>query len=143
MMIQDFRLEKYGWDVRVYYAVDKYYAEEIIDELVEIGCVGEELKSAKRNLWSGELDNGIAKSNPDKRRTILVIGLATNPKQYANSIAHEVRHLESAITAAFDLDNRGEEVCYLTGEIHEKMWEYTHILVCPQCRNRIKKIIII
>lgn len=143
MMIQEFTLDKYDWHVKVYYAVDSYYADEILDDLIEIGCEGEQLTRAKRNLWSGNLDTGLTFSNKNKKTSVIVIGLASTPKQYANSIAHEVRHLESSISEVYGIDTSSEEVCYLTGEIHEQMWTYTHTLLCPQCKLRIRKIIIV
>lgn len=52
MIRQRFDIEEYGWKVAVYYAVDCYYTDEIIGRLYDIGCRGDDLETAYRNLSS-------------------------------------------------------------------------------------------
>ena len=40
MMYQEFRIKKYGWRVRVFYAVSHYDVESILEALRDIGCRG-------------------------------------------------------------------------------------------------------
>lgn len=40
MIVQDFYIPKYDWEVRVYYAVDCYYTGRIIADLRRVGCRG-------------------------------------------------------------------------------------------------------
>ena len=50
MIIQDIYLENWDWYVRVFYAVDIYYIDNILGELECIGCTDENLKHAEKCL---------------------------------------------------------------------------------------------
>ena len=50
MIIQDIYLENWDWYVRVFYAVDTYYINNILGELECIGCTDENLKHAEKCL---------------------------------------------------------------------------------------------
>lgn len=133
MIIQGFTLPRYHWEVTVYYAVDTYYADEILDDLINIGCRGKDLAEAKENLWSGNIDSGLTFSNYDARQTIMVIGLARNKAQYTNSITHEIGHLAKHIAEALNIDPNSEEVCYIQGDVAEAMYPVSHQLTCSHC----------
>ena len=38
MKIRDLSIHKYGWTLRIYYAVTCYYTGEILKSLTDIGC---------------------------------------------------------------------------------------------------------
>lgn len=137
MIKQDIELGKIGWHVRVYYAVDKYYADEITDVLVRIGCRGKQLSDAKRNLWSGNLDSGLTFANPEMREAVMVIGLTSSAKQHANSTLHEQMHLMAYIADSLGLDPYGEEICYIGGELAQKMHSITRLFECDCCRKKV------
>lgn len=126
-------MRKYDWRVKIYYAVDTYFADEIVDDLIRIGCRGKNLTEAKENLWSGNLDSGLTYSNYDTRQTIMVIGLARNKAQYTNSITHEIGHLAKHIAEALHIDPNSEEVCYIQGDVAEAMYPVSHKLTCCHC----------
>ena len=50
MIRQQFDINKYDWKVEVYYAVDCYYTDEIMGRLYDIGCRGDDLRTAYENL---------------------------------------------------------------------------------------------
>ena len=54
MIRQRFVLEEYGWNVYVYYAVDTYYVDEIMDRMHSIGCSGEMLRTAYESMSAGK-----------------------------------------------------------------------------------------
>lgn len=135
MMRQTFSLS-IGWNVIVWYDVDCFHTDEIIDDLIRQGCNGDNLRTAKENLWSCNYDNGITFSFD--RSSVMVIGKAQNMAQYRNSIDHEKRHLVTHIAQTLHLDPYGEEICYLAGELGQKMWKYEHVLTCPKCLKKMK-----
>lgn len=142
MICQDILLRTVPWHIRVYYAVTTYYADEIIDDLIAIGCRGGTLIEAKNNLWSGHLDTGLTYANPDRREAIMVIGKASNGGQFYNSLIHEQLHLLSYIAKKHDLDPYGEEIAYVAGELGNKMYSKAKGLICDCCRpKQYKKII--
>lgn len=54
----------------VYYAVDTYYTEEILDNMHSIGCDGDMLRTAYENISSGNLNTGVTYSNFGTRETV-------------------------------------------------------------------------
>ena len=85
MIRQRFTLEKYGWDVYTYYAVDTYYVDEIIDNMYSIGCDGGMLRTAYDNMSSGKMNTGVTYSNFRDRKTIMVIAITSSAKEFEKS----------------------------------------------------------
>ena len=54
MIVQDIHLNKYDWDIRVYYALDTYYIDNILDDLMVIGCLPKELFAVEELFTSDE-----------------------------------------------------------------------------------------
>lgn len=143
MIRQRFDIEEYGWKVAVYYAVDCYYTDEIIGRLYDIGCRGDDLETAYRNLSSGKPDTGLTYSNYGTRQTVMVIGTTSSPAEFQNSYDHERKHLEAHMAKALGIDPWGEEICYLSGNIGQKMFDKARLLLCDCecCKKQIKGLI--
>lgn len=141
MIRQSFHLDRFDWKITIFYAVHGYYVEDIMDELKRIGIRGKKLAKAEENLSSGEINSGLTYVN--KGEAICVIGLASSAAEYMNSIVHEVLHLCNFIGRAEGLDPYGEEVCYIGGEIAQKMWPKTKMLTseCGCYTKRIDKVL--
>ena len=136
MIRQELFLEPYDWHVRLYYAVDAYYIDEIVNGLVDIGCKGDFLERALQNMASRKLNNGITYSNLKKRESVVVIALTSSASQFLNSLVHEVRHLANNICEASDIDLRGEESCYVSGDIVQEIYPFVRALLCEHCRHQ-------
>ena len=115
-----------GWKVWVYYAVHEYYAEEIMENLRYIGISEREAQRATNNLCSGKKNTGLTYAN--KHMAVMVIGLASSAAQYANSISHETHHLGVFIAKHEGIRLDSEEVCYISGEIAEKLHPVAKVL---------------
>lgn len=137
MIIQNFILPRYRWYVRVYYAVTAYWTDDIIRDLVRIGCHGTELRRAYDNLLRGDLNTGITYSNTAAGETVMVISLTSSSPQFLNSWMHEMRHLSRHIERAFKINPYGEEAAYLAGEIGQRMFPVAKRFVCEYCRKRL------
>lgn len=135
MIRQRFTLERYGWDVFVYYAVDSYYVDEIIDKMYSIGCEGKKLHTAYENMSFGRMNTGITYSNFRNRQTVMVIALTSSPDEFQNSFDHEKGHLCRHISKAFGIDPYGEEAQYLSGEVGQKMFPVARRFLCEHCRR--------
>lgn len=135
MIIQDIYLEDWDWHITVYYAVDKYYTDEILDELELIGCSKKELKNAERLLIKGDYNTGITYTNFRNKCSIVVIGLTTSPEEFQNTFDHEKGHLAMHIGTALGIEPFGEEFQYLTGAIGEKMFKIAKRFLCDHCRK--------
>lgn len=133
MIRQDFSIEcANGWRVTCYYAVTHYEVEEIMRRLVEAGCKGENLQAAYDNLSSGRPNSGICYSGNGE--SVWVVTVTTDLDEFADSLDHEKHHLAVHIADTLGWDLRGEEVCYLAGEIGRKMRRISSMYLCEHCR---------
>lgn len=139
MLIQDFYIRKYKWNVKVFYAVNCYYTARIVNELKKVGCSGDNLERAYNNLRSCNLDTGITYSNFRKRETVMVISLTSSADEFQSSWDHEKGHLVKHIAQCFGLDPYGEDQQYLSGEIGKLMFPFARIFLCEHCRNDLEK----
>lgn len=140
MIRQQLYIEKYDWWVYVYYAVDAYYINEIMWMLYRIKCPQEFMWQAWENMSANRLNQGLTYSNYRRRETVMVIGLASSPAEYENSIQHELRHLVDNIVEALNL-RPGEPPGYLTGETAMMMHPVTKLLTCECdcCKKKIRE----
>ncbi len=126
MIRQKIHLDRYDWDITMYYAIHGYYVDEIIDNLVDIGIRGDRLEKARRLLEEGDINTGLTFVKNGK--AVCVIGKASSANQYADSIQHEIMHLAVFISIAEGIPLESEEVCYIGGEIARKAWAKTKLL---------------
>ena len=141
MIRQVFDIPQYGWNVTVYYAVTGYDVGRIMQELERLGCGGDDLKRAYRNLTSGERNIGITYSNTEERRTLVVIGKTSSAAQFQNSLDHEKGHLCRHISQVFGIDPYGEDAEYLAGYVGQRMFEVAKMFICDTCREKLTRTI--
>ena len=122
MIRQIIYLGNYDWTIRVYYAVGACKSKEIIGDLIDIGCKGETLQRAERNLQEGAKNTGLTFSSKRYRESVMVIGITTSPEEFASTYDHEKGHLVRQICQSFGIDPYGEEAQYLAGDIGKKMF---------------------
>lgn len=136
MKVETIRLEKYDWKVTVFLSVTTYHIDEIISALDKIGCPRKIRLRVLRNLLKDDMDTGFTYSNTRERSSVVVVGRASSPAQFLNSLEHELRHLCDDVATACNLEIRGEEVAYLTGDTNEQLWKVVHPFICCKCRPR-------
>ena len=133
MIRQDVYLEKWDWYVMVYYAVDTYYMDEILEELEMIGCTYAD--EIEEDLTQHPYNNGLTYSNLRKRVSLVVIGLTETPDEFQNTYDHEKGHLAMHIAEEDRMDVFGEEFQYLTGEIGKQTFPIAKRFMCEHCRK--------
>ena len=147
MIRQQFDISKYDWKVEVYYAVDCYYTDEIMGRLYDIGCRGDDLQTAYENLSAGKPDRLTCSSQLSRCAFSSIhfsaIGITSSAAQFQNSYDHERKHLEAHIAAALGIDPWGEEICYLSGEIGQLMFEKARLMLCDCdcCKHKKQELI--
>jgi len=134
-MIQDFYIEKYDWYVRVYYSADKSYSNDIIEDIISIGCCKDELTDVISFIKRMSYNSGFTYSNPDYKSSVLVIGKTTSGAEFQDTFDHEKGHLAMHITESFDIDPFSEEYQYLVGSIGRKMYPVAKLYLCDNCRE--------
>lgn len=122
MIAQRFYLDKYKWSVVILYNVGQNDVEFVQDNLSKICDDKQKIKDSTRYIERGDLNTGFIYSNLDIKISLIVIGKATSNKEFLNTIVHEANHLQSHIATVYNLDEKGEEVCYLIGEVVEQMY---------------------
>lgn len=136
MIVQKFYIDKYDWRVTAYYAVSRYYIDEIMANLSRLCKEEDYLEEALINLRKNSLNSGLTYSNYRKRESVIVVALASSAKQFHQALVHEVRHLQSHIATAFNINEKSEEVCYLLDDIIGKIHKTTAPLICECCRSK-------
>ncbi len=139
MIRQRFELKKYSWNVTIFYAVTGYNLDEIMDTLIRIGCHGEDMRTAYENISAGKLDTGLTYSNLSTRKTVIVVALTSEPKEFEKSWRHECGHLATHICQADNINPYGEEIHYIGDDIVEQTWDVANPFLCECCRKKIMK----
>ena len=133
MIRQDVYLNKWDWYVIIYYAVDTYYMDDILDELENIGCAYAD--EIEEDLTQQPYNNGLTYSNLRKRVSLIVIGLTETPDEFQNTYDHEKGHLAMHIAEEDQMDVFGEEFQYLVGEIGKQTFPIARRFMCEHCRK--------
>ena len=133
MIRQDVYLERWDWYVIVYYAVDTYYMDEILEELEMIGCTYAD--EIEEDLTQHPYNNGLTYSNMRRRVSLVVIGLTETPDEFQNTYDHEKGHLAMHIAEEDRMDVFGEEFQYLVGEIGKQTFPIAKRFMCEHCRK--------
>ena len=143
MIRQEFHISKLDWRVYAYYAVNGYYADEILSRMKQIGCSEKMLLEAGENMTSGNMDTGVTYSNHVYRSTVMVIGVSSSDRQFFNSLLHELRHLEDDLGNMNGIGLDGEEIAYLSGYIAERVFDYVKLFLCDCecCKDEIHRIV--
>lgn len=138
MIVQDLYLYNWDWYVTIYYAVDTYYTDEILNRLEEIGCSRKELFDLEEYFINMHENTGFTYSNLEDRCSVIVIGLTSSPSEFQNTFDHEKGHLAMHICERLDIDPFSEEFQYLTGEIGQKMFPVAKNFLCEHHRRLLK-----
>ena len=137
MIVQDIHLNKYDWDIRVYYALDTYYMDNILDDLMIIGCLPKELFAVEELFTSGELNKGYTFTNSKLKTSIVIIGKTSSADEFQNTFDHEKGHLVMHISQSLGIDVYSEDYQYLAGEIGREMFKEAKKFMCDCCRQKL------
>lgn len=137
MIVQEFTLNNYDWKVKVYYAVSFYPIEEVMKDLLDLGCTEEDMEITLNSMEENLVDFASTHSNLLQRETVIILGESSSAKEFANTLAHEVGHLAAHISIADNIDPFGEEIQYLAGKITEEMFAVSKEFLCEHCRKKL------
>lgn len=116
-------LEKYGWLADIYFDYNCKYSDDLIDRLENIGISDEKLDIAYADLNSCKNNIGLTYSSFVEKKTIIVIGRATSPKEFMKTFTHEIGHMSTHICQYYYIDPYGEEIHYITQDIIDETWD--------------------
>lgn len=122
-MKQQFKVNKYGWWVTIYYTIDDEQKSEVIECLEKMGCDRKTLESIKSNLDRAAVDTGFTYSNFEQQKSILVVHKASSIGEFLNTFEHERNHLEMHICEALDINPYSEEAAHFSGDLAQQILE--------------------
>lgn len=135
ILAQEFYLDEFYWNVKVFYVIDNGAAEFVLEELEEMGCSDEDLEAAEYVLNSKNM--GLTYSNVGDGESIIVISETTCPAEFQNTYDHEKLHLAMHIAKEFHIDPFSEDLAYLVGKIGFNMFQVAKKLMCEHCRKEL------
>lgn len=135
MRRQKVRYNKYDWDILIFYDVDNRNTYEVIYTLEDIGCEGEYLHRAIEAVESCCQNGGITFARMSTRQMVVVIGKASDPKEFLNTFVHELHHMAEFIAREAAVPVIGEEVSYIAGDLSMLMHKEAGKLLCPHCNK--------
>ena len=133
-------LPHYDWTIKAYFAVSRYWVNEIMAELAFAGANEEQMWKSYYSLSSGNLDEGICFSGADTRTSILVVAKTSSAAEFYNSTTHEFCHLAAQIAQIVGVNPAGEEVAYMVGEMARDFYPSIKHLLCDCCRKHKHKV---
>jgi hypothetical protein len=131
--------KKWNWTIHAFFAVNEYHVDEIMELLWMLDCDARMAQKAYSNLSSGELDNGLCYSNYRHRETVFVVAKTSSADEFANSLYHELTHLQAHFCETLHLRPTGEDVAYFTGEFIREIYPKIKHLLCDCCRTKKEK----
>lgn len=122
MMYARVRLPRQRWEIHFYIDTTPHDARRILQDIEDMGASGAVLRRAYRNLYARwKPDTGLTVSRARERRSVSVVSWQTSAREFLNTYAHELNHLEMHIGRAMRYDPYGEPASYLSGEINSRI----------------------
>ena len=109
---------------------------EVTRAYEEVGCPWRELWYTRRLIRTGQMNKGYTYSNYQQRRSVTVIGRATDWAQLQDTVAHELRHVTDDVLRWYDVENTGEPPAYTQGYLARQMATVMKTMACPCCGSR-------
>lgn len=129
------RIEIAQWTCDLYVSIDGYWIDEILEVFSSLDAPADVTRRIERNMLRNELDSGFTFSNPDLRRSVMVIGKPSSGAEFLNSFTHELRHLVDDIAMVDRMPTSGEGVAYLTGDTAMLAADIVCKMSCDHCRK--------
>ena len=123
------------WTCELYVSLDTYWIEAITKSFLDCGALPSVIHRIRRNMVRNDMDSGFTYSNPDIRRSVMVIGRTSSGAQFLNSFVHELRHLVDDIAVADGMGMSGEAVAYLSGDAAMLVADIVCQMSCDHCRS--------
>lgn len=135
MIVRKIHIPEADWNVCMYFALDTYYVEDIMQSLCDIGCDSQRAKQAYENMMADKKNTGFTYSNYRNRESVMVVSKTTSASEMFNTTIHELVHLASHIAHACDYEPTGEAIAYIIGDLAKEIYPDISHLLCEECRT--------
>lgn len=137
MIHKEIYIPEAEWLIHMYFAIDTYYIEDIMERLYNIGCDETRAKKAYENMVADKMNTGFTYSNYRNRESVMVVSKTTSAEQFFNTTVHELTHLASHISHALGYEPTGEKIAYILGDVAQKIFPDIKHFFCDCCRRKI------
>lgn len=135
MIHKEIYIPEAEWLVHMYFALDTFYIDDIMENLYHIGCDGERARRAYENMIADKKNTGFTYSNYRNRESVMVVSKTTSASEMFNTTIHELVHLASHIAHACDYEPTGETIAYIIGDLAKEIYPDISHLLCEECRS--------
>ena len=135
MIVRKIHIPEADWNVCMYFALDTYYVEDIMQSLCDIGCDSQRARQAYENMMADKKNTGFTYSNYRNRESVMVVSKTTSASEMFNTTIHELVHLASHIAHACDYEPTGETIAYIIGDLAKEIYPDISHLLCEECRT--------
>ena len=135
MIVRKIHIPEADWNVCMYFALDTYYVEDIMQSLCDIGCDSQRAEQAYENMVADRKNTGFTYSNYRNRESVMVVSKTTSASEMFNTTIHELVHLASHISLACDYEPTGETIAYIIGDLAKEIYPDISHLLCEKCRT--------
>lgn len=133
MIGQSFEIPKYDWDVKVYYDVERTDINFCIKQLKKLTTDKYIFEECNKTINSKYKNRAYTYSSYITKSSIVFVGVPSSTGELISTIAHEANHIKSHIATYYNIDEKGEEVSYLIGDIVKRMSKSFIDFICNNC----------
>jgi hypothetical protein len=135
MIHKEIYIPEAEWLVHMYFALDTFYIDDIMENLYHIGCDSQRAKQAYENMMADKKNTGFTYSNYRNRESVMVVSKTTSASEMFNTTIHELVNLASHIAHACNYEPTGETIAYIIGDLAKEIYPGISHLLCEECRT--------
>ncbi len=128
MSTQDIHLERYDWDVRVYYGVTEEDIMEILEYLDYHGYTHSLIASLQQSLLIPST-LGMTVANMRAKLAVVII-MEQEPSEFFNTLVHELNHVTDYVAEYWGIPTDGELVSYMIGDMSMMLFPIAGKYLC-------------
>lgn len=121
MIIQELYISKYKWTLTIIYNANLDLSV-VLKKLWAIECPIRIITHALKNVIT-KRNTGFCYTNNILKSTLICIAETDSSEEFANTIVHELKHLQSHICSYYGISEKGEEAAYLIGDVFEELYK--------------------
>lgn len=130
MSTQDIYLERYDWSVRVYYGVEEGNVLEILEFLDYNGYTHSLISSLQQSLLIPST-LGMTVANMRDRLAVVII-MEQEPREFFNTLVHELNHVTDYVAEYWGIPTNGELVSYMIGDMSMMLFPIAGKYLCSK-----------
>lgn len=120
MIIQRLYIYRYNWNLTIIYGAS-YDLSVVAEELWNMKCPSRIALHAIKVIT--EKNTGFCYTDTQIKSTLICIAKVDSSEEFANTLVHELKHLQSHICSYYNISEKSEEAAYLIGDTFEELYK--------------------